>query len=195
MLAYLSESPVFSSAFRVTNLSVALSYFAVAESQANRSPCKRRKVGAVAVRDDRILATGRNGNIPKAPHCDACMREQHNIPSGKDLGVCRAIHAEMNLFVQAASMGISLSGSSIFITHKPCYMCFKLLMSLNPKAIFYKEDYPDPYVDIEMALTHNVVGAIIHPDESFYCYVIYKQSRLRNEDTLLDWFKGIGNDK
>ena len=126
-------------------------YVTLTKDVARRSTCKRRKIGAIAVLDDRIVATGFNGQIPGTPHCSVCLRDILNIPSGQDTNTCRAIHAEQNLIVQAACHGVSLKGATIYCTHKPCYTCFKMLMSLFPLAIIYEEDYPCSQTDREMA--------------------------------------------
>ena len=122
--------------------SLANYYMDIAKMSSSRSSCLRRKVGAVAIKHDRIMATGRNGQVPGSTHCRTCLRDELQIPSGKDINTCRAIHAEQNMLVQAAIFGISLVNSSIYCTHKPCFTCMKLLLSLKPSIIVWAEDYP-----------------------------------------------------
>ena len=121
-----------------------LDYFmGMAKLASERSTCLRRKVGAVAVKQDRLIATGFNGQVSGTPHCSVCIRETKNIPSGTDLTTCFSVHAEQNLLVQASLYGISLEGSTIYVTNKPCFTCIKLLASVKPLAIIYCDDYPD----------------------------------------------------
>ncbi len=120
-------------------------FFDITKLVATRSTCLRREVGAVIVKDKRILATGYNGAPTGLPHCmDAgCLREQLHIPSGERQEICRGIHAEQNALIQAARFGISVDGSTIYVTHHPCIVCAKLLINAGIKCIKYLEDYPD----------------------------------------------------
>ncbi len=113
---------------------------------AERSTCFRRKVGAVGVKDNRILATGYNGAPSGLAHCldVGCLRQELGIPSGERHEICRAIHAEQNLIVQCAMHGISLSGADIYCTTFPCGICSKLLINCDIKHIYYVDNYPDP---------------------------------------------------
>ncbi|MBQ7456374.1 MAG: cytidine/deoxycytidylate deaminase family protein [Desulfovibrio sp.] len=112
---------------------------------AERSTCRRRQVGALAVWDNRIIATGYNG-IPKGlPHCleIGCLREEMHIPSGQRHEMCRGIHAEQNVIIQAATSGISLLGTDLYCTTFPCVLCCKMLINCGIKTIYYAEAYPD----------------------------------------------------
>ncbi len=106
-------------------------FLKVAAVVAERSTCLRHHVGAVAVRDKHILATGYNG--APAGHKDClelgCLRDEQKIPSGQRHEICRAIHAEQNAIVQAALHGVSLEGSTIYCTHTPCVLCAKMLIN------------------------------------------------------------------
>lgn len=113
------------------------------ELHSMRSTCLRRNVGAVAVRDKRVLATGYNGAPPGHPHCATCIREQLEIPSGQRAELCKGLHAEQNLIIQAAKFGINLSGSTIYCTTAPCSICMKMLVSINFEKIIYKDHYND----------------------------------------------------
>lgn len=113
---------------------------------AERSTCLRRHVGAVAVRDHHVLATGYNGPPSGFDHCDrlgGCLREERGIKSGTDLANCRATHAEQNLIVQAARHGTSLQGCTVYCTHQPCSVCAKLLVGVGVSIVIYAESYPD----------------------------------------------------
>ncbi len=114
---------------------------------AQRSTCLRRKVGAVAVKDRRILATGYNGAPVGTEHCDTagCLRQQLNIPSGQRQEICRAVHAEQNVIVQAAKHGISLEGAELYCTTMPCVTCAKMLHNVGIHAIYVVEGYPDEF--------------------------------------------------
>ena len=106
-------------------------FLKVATVVAERSTCRRHHVGAVAVRDKHILATGYNG--APAGHRDClelgCLRDEQQIPSGQRHEICRAIHAEQNVIVQAALHGISLEGCTVYCTHTPCVLCAKMLIN------------------------------------------------------------------
>ena len=112
---------------------------------AERCTCLRRKVGAVAVKDNRILATGYNGAPSNTPHCldIGCLREQLGIPSGQRHEICRGLHAEQNVIIQAATHGVSVEGSVIYCTTQPCLICAKMLINCGVTAIYYAEAYPD----------------------------------------------------
>jgi len=110
-----------------------------------RSTCKRRAVGAVIVKDKRILATGYNGAPIKMEHCIdiGCLREELNIPSGQRHELCRGIHAEQNAIIQAACYGTPIKGGDIFCTNQPCFICAKMIINAKIKAVYYKEGYAD----------------------------------------------------
>jgi dCMP deaminase len=114
---------------------------------AERSTCLRRNIGAVAVKDKRIIATGYNGPPPGISHCiddGGCQRERLNIPSGQQHEKCKAIHAEENIIVQCAIHGINISGATLYITAKPCSLCARKLISLKlNEIIFPANSYPD----------------------------------------------------
>ncbi|MBC7764923.1 MAG: cytidine/deoxycytidylate deaminase family protein [Hyphomonadaceae bacterium] len=110
-----------------------------------RSTCLRRQVGALIVRDRLILATGYNGAPAGCQHCVdiGCMREQMGIPSGQRHELCRAIHAEQNAIVQAATSGISIGGGTLYCTHQPCVLCAKMVINAGIRRIVYRGEYPD----------------------------------------------------
>lgn len=112
---------------------------------AKRSTCLRQKVGALLVKDKRILATGYNGAPANLPHCldIGCLREQLNVPSGERHELCRAVHAEQNALIQAAVHGVSIAGSTLYTTHQPCIMCAKMLINAQVKKVVYGKRYND----------------------------------------------------
>ena len=110
-------------------------FLKIASVVAERSTCRRHHVGAVAVRDKHILATGYNGAPAGAIDCLTlgCWRDEQGIPSGERHEICRAVHAEQNVIIQAALHGISLEGSTIYATHTPCMLCAKMLVNARIK--------------------------------------------------------------
>lgn len=112
---------------------------------AERSTCLRRKVGAVAVKDKRILCTGYNGAPSGLSHCldQGCLREEMNIPSGQRHELCRGLHAEQNVIIQAALHGIALRGAELFCTTQPCLICSKMLINCQFTKIYFAQGYPD----------------------------------------------------
>ena len=110
-----------------------------------RSTCVRRQVGALIVKDKRILATGYNGAPMGCKHCTeiGCLREKLQIPSGQRHELCRAIHAEQNAIVQAAYSGTSVNGGVLYVTHQPCVMCAKMIINAGISKIVFRGDYPD----------------------------------------------------
>ena len=113
---------------------------------AKRSTCMRRNVGAVIVQDKHIIATGYNGAPKGIPHCEevgGCLREKMNVPSGERHELCRALHAEQNAIIQAATLAQSIEGASIYITNQPCVICAKMIINAGIKRIVVKEGYPD----------------------------------------------------
>jgi dCMP deaminase len=112
---------------------------------ATRSTCLRRHVGAVLVRDKRILSTGYNGAPSGIDHCleVGCLREQLGIPSGERHELCRALHAEQNAIIQAALHGVGIKGATLYCTNLPCIICSKMLINSGIRKIIYQEGYPD----------------------------------------------------
>ena len=112
---------------------------------ATRSTCLRRKVGALIVKDKRILSTGYNGAPKNLPHCldIGCLRKQKNIPSGERHELCRGIHAEQNAIIQAATSGINIDGATLYSTHYPCSLCIKMILNAGINKVLYNDGYPD----------------------------------------------------
>lgn len=120
-------------------------FMGIAELVKERSTCLRRRVGAVIIKENRILTTGYNGAPPGAKHCDeiGCLRDAMSIPSGERHELCRALHAEQNAVIQAAKYGIPIEGSTIYTTTYPCVICSKILIASGIKRIVYRGGYPD----------------------------------------------------
>ena len=110
-----------------------------------RSTCLRRKVGAIIVKNRRVLATGYNGTPSKISHCEdvGCLREKLSIPSGERHELCRGLHAEQNVLLQAALYGISLKDSILYCTNQPCVICAKMLINAGVNEIVVADGYPD----------------------------------------------------
>lgn len=120
----------------------------IAHAVSTRSTCLRRQIGAVAVSpDNRIIGTGYNGALAGTPHCDVtgCLRQELNIPSGERQEICRAQHAEANVCNIAAKYGISLKGSTMYVTTQPCVTCMKAMVTSGIERIVYEGDYPDDF--------------------------------------------------
>ena len=112
---------------------------------AKRSTCLRRQVGAIIVRDKRILATGYNGAPRGLPHCSetGCLREKMGVPSGQNQELCRGLHAEQNAIIQAAVSGVSIEGSQIYSVTRPCVVCAKMIINSGIKRVVFQDGYPD----------------------------------------------------
>lgn len=120
-------------------------FMRITHQVAERATCTRRKVGAIAVKDKRILATGYNGSPSDISHCAdiGCLRESLGIPSGQRHELCRGLHAEQNVIIQAAVHGIKLQGCEIYCTTQPCLICTKMLINTGVTAVYFAESYPD----------------------------------------------------
>lgn len=120
-------------------------FLEVAQLVSKRSTCLRRYVGAVAVRDRRILATGYNGVPSGLAHCSdiGCIRQKSGIPSGQRQELCRGLHGEQNVIIQAVIHNVDLKGASLYITNQPCVTCAKMLIGAGVKEIVMLEGYPD----------------------------------------------------
>lgn len=111
-----------------------------------RSTCLRRRVGAVIVKENQILATGYNGVPSGIVHCDqqgGCLREQMKVPSGQRHELCRGLHAEQNAIIQAAVHGSSIKGGTLYCTTMPCIVCTKMIINAGIKKVVYAEGYQD----------------------------------------------------
>lgn len=121
-------------------------FMEMAELTSKRSTCLRRNVGAVIVKDRHVIATGYNGAPRGIAHCDergGCMREKLGVPSGERHELCIALHAEQNAIIQAATLGQSIEGGTIYVTHQPCVICAKMIINAGITRIVVREGYPD----------------------------------------------------
>ena len=123
-------------------------FMEIAEIVKTRSTCLRRQVGAVIVKDNRIITTGYNGAPSGLRHCTdigGCERERLHIPSGQRHELCRALHAEQNAIIQAAKLGVNIDGSTLYCTHQPCILCAKMIVNAGIVRVVYHSGYPDDF--------------------------------------------------
>jgi dCMP deaminase len=111
-----------------------------------RGTCPRRQVGAVIVKDKRVLTTGYNGAPRNFPHpVDVgCLRDELNVPRGMAADICPCLHAEQNAIIQAATTGVSIEGGELYCTTQPCTQCSRLLANCGITKVVFEESYPDP---------------------------------------------------
>lgn len=117
---------------------------------ANWSSCYKsnRSIGAIIVKNKRILTTGYNGAPSGLPSCKErgeCLRVKLGIESGTKQELCYAIHAEQNAIIQAAKLGVSIEGATLYCTNFPCAICAKMMINAGIKRLIYKYDYPDEF--------------------------------------------------
>ncbi len=125
-------------------------FMEMAELIATWSSCyqENRKIGAVIVKDKRIMTTGYNGAPSGIKSCvekGECLRRVKNVPSGTRAELCYAIHAEQNAIIQAARLGLSILGATMYCTHQPCVICSKMIVNAGIKKVWYKNPYPDEF--------------------------------------------------
>ncbi len=151
--------------FRVTNTeqrtreSWEIYFIKLAHLIKERSSCHHRQVGAVIVKENRILATGYNQPPSGFPHCNEieCIRDALGIKPGENQEICYAAHAEQNAISQASKFGISTRGATIFLTHKPCSVCARLIINAGISRVVYSEGYPDPLTEFLFEKTGVIV--------------------------------------
>ncbi len=121
-------------------------FYNITQLVAERSTCIRRKVGAILVRDKRVITTGYNGVPSGISHCAdvGCLRDKLGVPSGERHELCRGLHAEQNAIIQAATHGVSILGCTLYCTNMPCSICSKMLINAGIVKIYYGEGYADP---------------------------------------------------
>ncbi|HOQ37178.1 MAG TPA: cytidine/deoxycytidylate deaminase family protein [Acetivibrio sp.] len=143
-------------------------FMEIVELIKTRSTCLRRQVGALIVKDKRILSTGYNGAPVGCKHCSeiGCLREELKVPSGQRHELCRAIHAEQNAIVQAAYSGTSVNGGTLYVTNQPCVLCSKMIINAGIKKIVFKGDYPDELA-MEMLKEAGIRVIKFEPDNKF----------------------------
>ncbi len=107
-----------------------------------------RAIGAVIVKDKRVMTTGYNGAPAGLPTCrekGECLRRKLGVESGTRAEVCFAIHAEQNAIIQAARLGISIDGSTLYCTHQPCSVCTRMIINAGIRRVVYEQGYPDAF--------------------------------------------------
>lgn len=125
-------------------------FMQMAELVASWSSCyqENRQVGAVIVKNKRVLTTGYNGASSGIVSCKergVCLRRELNIPSGTRQEICYATHAEQNAIIQAAKLGVCIDGGTLYCTHQPCVICAKMIINAGIKRVVYKYGYPDEF--------------------------------------------------
>ena len=120
-------------------------FMRIAELISERSTCLRRSVGALIVKNRRILTTGYNGTPSGIAHCEetGCLRDKLKVPSGERHELCRGLHAEQNAIIQAALYGVDIHGSTLYCTNQPCSICAKMLINAGIREIVIGSGYPD----------------------------------------------------
>jgi len=136
---------------KLTRLDTDEYFLKIASVVAERSTCRRHHIGAVAVKNKHILATGYNGAPSGLKDCLelGCLRDELNIPSGTRQEICRGIHAEQNVIIQASLHGVNLEGGTIYCTHTPCVLCAKMLVNAKIKRFVSFGRYNDnAFIDL-----------------------------------------------
>jgi dCMP deaminase len=126
-------------------------FLKIASVVGERATCRRHHMGAIAVRDKHILATGYNGAAAGLKDCLelGCLRDELGIPSGTRHEICRAIHAEQNVIIQAALHGVSLEGATVYCTHTPCILCAKMMVNARiARSVSFGKYSDDQFIDL-----------------------------------------------
>jgi dCMP deaminase len=118
-------------------------FMEIASVVGKRSTCLRNQVGALFVKNKRLLTTGYNGAPSNLPHCDEAGCAREGVASGTRHELCRAVHAEQNAIIQAALHGVSIEGATLYCTHQPCILCAKMLINAKVSRVVYSQSYPD----------------------------------------------------
>lgn len=145
-------------------------FMQIARLVAQRSTCLRREVGAIAVKDKRVLATGYNGAPAGMTDCleKGCLRQEMGIPSGQRHEICSGLHAEQNTIIQAAVHGISLKGAEIYCTHQPCLICTKMIINTGIIAVYFADPYPDALAE-SMLREARIPCTMLSVDDATLC--------------------------
>ncbi|MBN2057465.1 MAG: cytidine/deoxycytidylate deaminase family protein [Candidatus Saganbacteria bacterium] len=120
-------------------------FMKITEDVAERATCVKRSVGAIIVKDNRILSTGYNGAPKGFKHCAeiGCIRQEMNVPSGQRHELCRGLHAEQNAIIQAAVHGVEISGGTMYCNYQPCVICAKMMINAGIQRLVFTGGYPD----------------------------------------------------
>lgn len=123
---------------------------AMAKVVSLRSTCTRLNVGAIIVRDNRIIASGYNGSVEDSAHCidEGCYIVNNHC--------VRTVHAEMNALLQCARFGVRTEGTEMYVTHFPCLQCSKHIIQAGIKKIYYEFDYKNDPLALELLNEANV---------------------------------------
>ncbi len=124
-------------------------FLQLADLVASRSTCLRRQVGAVLVRNERIIATGYNGAPRGLEHCldIGCLRDAMQIPSGQRYELCRGVHAEQNAIINAANYGVSTQDTVLYCTNQPCIICARMIINAGIKKVVHRGNFDDPLAE------------------------------------------------
>ncbi len=143
-------------------------FMEIAGIVAKRSTCMRRKVGALIVKDKRILSTGYNGAPSGLAHCQdvGCVREANHVASGERHELCRGLHAEQNAIIQAAYHGVSIKGASVYSTHLPCSICVKMIINAGIAQVLYLEGYPDDLAATLVSESGIIIQRVVAPHQA-----------------------------
>ena len=167
-------------------------YMNIAVQTSLRSTCMRRKVGAVIVKDNRILSTGYNGAPSGLPNCiddcDRCYRSAHNIPSGQQLDMCYAVHAEQNAIMNALMTGENLKGASLYVNTYPCSTCLKLTIQAGIKEVYFINEYENLFTK-QMAEEAGV--KLVKLDGSIYRTPVGTEVKTVNDLDAIDPLVGL----
>ena len=125
-------------------------FMEMAEVIGSWSSCYKqdRHVGAIIVKNKRVIATGYNGAPQRIKSCvdkGECLRQKLDIASGTMQEICYAVHAEQNAIIQAARVGCSVEGCTLYCTHQPCVICAKIIINSGISRVVYKQGYPDKF--------------------------------------------------
>lgn len=120
-------------------------FLKITKDVSERSTCLKRRVGAIIVKDCRVLSTGYNGAPKGLMHCEetGCLRKKMNVPSGQRHELCRGLHAEQNAIIQAAVHGVQIEGATMYCTFQPCIICVKMMINAGISRLVYEGEYPD----------------------------------------------------
>ncbi|OGC05743.1 cytidine deaminase [candidate division WOR-1 bacterium RIFOXYA2_FULL_36_21] len=120
-------------------------FMKITQDVSTRATCVKRKVGAIIVKENRILATGYNGAPKDFSHCTSstCIRKKLKVPSGQRHELCRGLHAEQNAIIQASVYGVKIEGGILYCTYQPCVICVKMMINAGIIRLVYSGGYPD----------------------------------------------------
>jgi len=131
-------------------------FMRIALAVRSRANCKGSRVGAVIVRDGRIISTGYNGTPQDMTNCEEggcerCSNREKKYPSGTGYDICICVHAEQNAILTAARFGIAIEGSSVYSTMRPCFGCTKEMLQAKIVSVYFLHDWkhPNPETRVE----------------------------------------------